>query len=147
MCSNCLRGNHHPKNCLSSGCLKCGKRHFSLLHFTQKGSNQSSESIQSNKKSDHPPISVSNYQIFIPYEVVLATDTVNVLDKEGKFHTYRVMLNSGSQPHVITENQLADDERERFPIPSAILKRDFYVDDLLTGTSTFESALSLFVMS
>ncbi|XP_063994615.1 uncharacterized protein LOC135172511 [Diachasmimorpha longicaudata] len=40
-------------------------------------------------------------------------------------------------------HQLADDERERFPLASAKLKQDLYVDDLLTGTSTLEEALQL----
>ncbi|XP_033229514.1 uncharacterized protein LOC117181055 [Belonocnema kinseyi] len=44
---------------------------------------------------------------------------------------------------IRTLHQLAEDERESFPIASAVLKRDFYVDDLLTGTHTFEEAINL----
>ncbi|XP_017797537.1 PREDICTED: uncharacterized protein LOC108578673 [Habropoda laboriosa] len=39
--------------------------------------------------------------------------------------------------------QLAEDEGHRFPHASTILKRDFYVDDALTGTSTIEEGLVL----
>ena len=44
---------------------------------------------------------------------------------------------------IRTLHQLAEDERESFPIASSVLKRDFYVDDLLTGASTFQEALNL----
>ncbi|XP_044019477.1 uncharacterized protein LOC122859861 [Aphidius gifuensis] len=40
-------------------------------------------------------------------------------------------------------HKLADDEQENFPIASEILKRDLYVDDLLTGTQTLEEAIKL----
>lgn len=44
---------------------------------------------------------------------------------------------------IRTLHQLAEDERESFPTASNILKRDFYVDDLLTGASTFQDAVNL----
>ncbi|XP_076549257.1 uncharacterized protein LOC117612080 [Osmia lignaria lignaria] len=39
--------------------------------------------------------------------------------------------------------QLAQDECHRFPRAAQILRRDFYVDDLLTGASTLQEAASL----
>ena len=39
----------------------------------------------------------------IPSEFVLATAIVDVIDQNGKLHPYRVMLDGGSQPHVVTE--------------------------------------------
>ncbi|XP_076384364.1 uncharacterized protein LOC143262699 [Megalopta genalis] len=39
--------------------------------------------------------------------------------------------------------QLADDEHHRFPQASKVLKQDFYVDDLITGTPTIQEAISL----
>ncbi|XP_033361813.1 uncharacterized protein LOC117240065 [Bombus vosnesenskii] len=39
--------------------------------------------------------------------------------------------------------QLADDEGHRFPRASSALRRDFYVDDALTGADTKEEVLSL----
>ena len=44
---------------------------------------------------------------------------------------------------VRTLHKLADDENETHPHAAAILKRNFYVDDLLTGANTFEEALTL----
>ncbi|XP_015121547.1 uncharacterized protein LOC107044257 [Diachasma alloeum] len=39
-----------------------------------------------------------------------------------------------------TLKQLAQDERARFPRAAAILERDFYVDDVLTGASSIQEA-------
>ncbi|XP_033225903.1 uncharacterized protein LOC117178585 [Belonocnema kinseyi] len=115
LCTNCLRGKHHPKDCLSSGCRKCGKRHNSLLHFEKKfpdsnsqnsqsgSSNQSKNDDKSNQSSKALHNSIASYQLFIPSEVVLATAIVDVIDDRGNMHACRVMLDSGSQPHVITE--------------------------------------------
>ena len=44
---------------------------------------------------------------------------------------------------VRTLHQLAEDEWENYPLAATILKRDFYVDDLLTGSNTFHEALAL----
>ncbi|KAL6419840.1 hypothetical protein ACFW04_011154 [Cataglyphis niger] len=39
--------------------------------------------------------------------------------------------------------QLADDEEARFPHGSAVLRRDVYVDDILTGAPSIEEAMDL----
>ena len=44
---------------------------------------------------------------------------------------------------IRTLHQLADDEHKSYPIAAAIVKYDFYVDDLLTGANTYQEALSL----
>ena len=106
LCINCLRGTHHSKNCLASGCRKCGKRHNSLLHISQSSSEIDSDSNkhnQSNTQNQHASSSFSNYQPLIPSEVVLETAIVDVIDEKGKLHLCRVMVDGGSQPHVVTE--------------------------------------------
>lgn len=40
-------------------------------------------------------------------------------------------------------NQLAIDNSKQFPAASAVIKRDFYVDDLMSGSNTLEDALIL----
>ena len=101
-----MRGTHNPKNCLAGGCRKCGRRHNSLLHINQPNSETVNESIeQSQPGPNNQPTStsVSNYQLLIPSEVVLATAIVDVIDQNGKSHSCRVMLDGGSQPHAVTE--------------------------------------------
>ena len=106
LCINCLRGTHHSKNCLAGGCKKCGKKHNSLLHISQSSSetdNDSNKHNQINTLNQPASNSASNYQLLIPSEVVLATAIVDVIDQDGKSHPCRVMLDGGSQPHVVTE--------------------------------------------
>ena len=106
LCTNCLRGNHHVQNCISGGCRKCGQRHNSLIHFDNPVSNNHSNSNFSNKQSHSNPSTstqISNYQLLIPSQVVLATAVVDAVDNQGISHPCRIMLDGGSQPHVITE--------------------------------------------
>lgn len=39
--------------------------------------------------------------------------------------------------------QLTIDEQASFPIGSEILRRDFYVDDLISGSGTVKDAISI----
>ena len=56
-----------------------------------------------------------------------------------------VLFGSASAPHSATRvlNQLADDEKMNFPLASQTIKRDCYVDDILTGTNTVKQAIKL----
>ena len=40
-------------------------------------------------------------------------------------------------------HQLADDEGDKYPLAAKLLKKDFYVDNLLTGAETIEKALEI----
>jgi hypothetical protein len=47
---------------------------------------------------------------------------------------------------IRTMIKLAEDEAQRFPIASQILKKDFYIDDLMSGSNsakTPKTALSI----
>lgn len=50
---------------------------------------------------------------------------------------------SASYLAIKTLYKLADDEEENFPIAAKILRRDFYVDDVLTGAQTISEAIIL----
>lgn len=56
-----------------------------------------------------------------------------------------VLFGSASAPHSATRvfNQLADDEKDNFPLANQIIKRKSYVDDILTSTDTIENAIEL----
>ena len=41
-------------------------------------------------------------------------------------------------------HQLADDEGYKYPLAAKILKRDFYVDNLITGASTREGTREIY---
>ncbi|XP_076546700.1 uncharacterized protein LOC143305767 [Osmia lignaria lignaria] len=67
---------------------------------------------------------------------------------EDRVKTYEmntVTFGVSSAPYLAirTIQQLADDERTDFPYASEILKRDLYVDDLLTGANSLEEILRI----
>ncbi|XP_076379682.1 uncharacterized protein LOC143259841 [Megalopta genalis] len=69
-------------------------------------------------------------------------------DDDGEIKTYQlntVTFGLSAAPYLAIRclTQLAEDEGHRFNHASNIIKRDFYVDDLLTGTTTIEEAISL----
>ncbi|XP_017791629.1 PREDICTED: uncharacterized protein LOC108573663 [Habropoda laboriosa] len=66
-------------------------------------------------------------------------------DEQGIVQTYEsnvVTFGFSSAPFLAIRcvHQLADDECNAYPVAAAILKRDLYVDDLLTGANTMEEA-------
>ncbi|XP_077290162.1 uncharacterized protein LOC143913982 [Arctopsyche grandis] len=65
-------------------------------------------------------------------------------DPQSKFKHYKlntVTFGTASAPFLATRclNQLAEENRNKYPIASKVIERDFYVDDLLTGTNTIEA--------
>ncbi|XP_051172241.1 uncharacterized protein LOC127288678 [Leptopilina boulardi] len=103
LCYNCLRKNHFISECKSGNCMKCHKRHHTLLHKDNLDSNseyknQASTSVeyvdQGNKLSSNHISSASS--------VMLSTAIVDMYDSEGKKHECRVLLDSGSQPNIMT---------------------------------------------
>lgn len=69
-------------------------------------------------------------------------------DNNGVVEDYRlktVTYGVSSAPYLAlrTLQQLAEDEKERFPRASKVLKSEVYVDDVVTGSNSVESALSL----
>ncbi|XP_063993414.1 uncharacterized protein LOC135171055 [Diachasmimorpha longicaudata] len=66
-------------------------------------------------------------------------------DKINTYELQTVTFGLSSAPFLAVRclHQLANDEYERYPVAAERLKRDLYVDDLLTGTATLEEALHL----
>ncbi|XP_076246269.1 uncharacterized protein LOC143186476 [Calliopsis andreniformis] len=69
-------------------------------------------------------------------------------DDDGYIKTYELNtvtfgISSAAYLAVRCLQQLAEDERLSAPIAANVLKRDLYVDDLLTGANTFNDALRL----
>ena len=77
------------------------------------------------------------------YQLVLWRENVN--DDLKRFMIPVVLFGSASARHSATRvlNQLADDEKMNFPLASQTIKRDCYVDDILTGTKTVRQAIKL----
>ncbi|UYV60400.1 hypothetical protein LAZ67_1001040 [Cordylochernes scorpioides] len=74
------------------------------------------------------------------YQRVLWRDSPSDAIQEYKLTT--ITYGTACAPYLAirTLHQLADDEAMNYPVASEIVKRDFYVDDLLTGADTVEEA-------
>ncbi|UYV82908.1 hypothetical protein LAZ67_22001344 [Cordylochernes scorpioides] len=74
------------------------------------------------------------------YQRVLWRDSPSDAIQEYKLTT--ITYGTACAPYLAirTLHQFADDEAMNYPVASEIVKRDFYVDDLLTGADTVEEA-------
>ncbi|XP_015432787.1 PREDICTED: uncharacterized protein LOC107188906, partial [Dufourea novaeangliae] len=79
----------------------------------------------------------------VTYQRILWRESMDKPIKTYALNT--VTCGTASAPYLAVSclNQLAEDEINRFPIASRILRRDFYMDDVLTGASSLEEALVL----
>ncbi|XP_065094640.1 uncharacterized protein LOC135715168 [Ochlerotatus camptorhynchus] len=130
LCHNCLRGDHFVRNCPSSfNCRKCNRRHHTLLHLGQtessrrtsnEGTSPSVEAdpsllshapsaIESSTQSmvtaseNVPPVEVSTALQHPRENVFLLTVVVKVIGAHGVEYLARALLDSASQPNLITD--------------------------------------------
>ncbi|XP_057337763.1 uncharacterized protein LOC130675883 [Microplitis mediator] len=77
------------------------------------------------------------------YQLILWRETSS--DELKAFIIPVVLFGIASAPHSATRvlNQCAEDEKTRFPLASDTLKRDCYVDDVMTGADNLEDAIKL----
>ncbi|KAJ8946765.1 hypothetical protein NQ318_018974 [Aromia moschata] len=126
-CTNCLKFGHSNKNCSSSACKKCGKRHHTLLHLNNRVSdsyssqsvNQVPINLQGTQKTEnkinmqHNANDSNNHNQVLSHfsntnsHVLLCTAVINVFDKYGVMHNCRALLDSASESHFCTA-ELAD---------------------------------------
>ena len=69
----------------------------------------------------------------------------NENDKLNVYCIPVVLFGCASAPYLATRtlNELAEDEKLKFPMASKIVLRDFYVDDLMTGANNIKEAMQL----
>ncbi|CAK9798625.1 hypothetical protein ANTPLA_LOCUS1703 [Anthophora plagiata] len=69
----------------------------------------------------------------------------NQQNKLTTFELNTVTFGLTSAPYLATRCllQLAEDEQDQFPAAASVIRRDLYVDDLLTGANTHEEAIAL----
>ncbi|XP_065081814.1 uncharacterized protein LOC135704280 [Ochlerotatus camptorhynchus] len=127
LCLNCFRSDHFSRNCPSRyTCRFCKRRHHSLLHsgfgdnpITSESSNEtqvsanvnlasasdeSTSSVLSAAASTQPTQTDCSLQPQeIERNVFMLTAIVVVVDRYGKEHLARALLDCGSQPNLITE--------------------------------------------
>ncbi|XP_058840343.1 uncharacterized protein LOC131695821 [Topomyia yanbarensis] len=140
LCHNCLKGNHFVRNCpCDLNCRKCNQRHHTLLHFDQSNGPRkpNNENISRHPDSWQPiptnsidnrgqttvaateiPLSIeTSASLQQPREnVFLLTVIVNVIDAFGHAHPARALLDSASQPNLISERVARILRMKRSPV-------------------------------
>lgn len=95
LCYNCLSERHTVGACQAGGCRQCQRKHNTLLHQTNSGSNLNPQA---------PVFNATSIQIS---EVVLATALAQVRDQSQEWRDVRTFIDGGSQMNFITR-RLAD---------------------------------------
>ncbi|XP_055633918.1 uncharacterized protein LOC129774235 [Toxorhynchites rutilus septentrionalis] len=130
LCSNCLRRDHYSRDCSSNfRCRTCSKKHHTLLHPGLSASGSGSAADAQDPKGSQlvgsgapmttahtteiPQQSIQSsvatiYAANVAAEsrevhVFLSTVLVSVKDCNGRLHTARALLDSGSQANLISE--------------------------------------------
>lgn len=114
LCIKCLAPGHHAKDCRSSTCKKCDKKHNSLLH-QEKEEHINQESTSNDQvvthireeetNSGNRSIAMNIFCVQKPTaRVILSTVQVHVRDAEGNLQRCRGLLDPGSQLNLITTN-------------------------------------------
>ena len=125
LCTNFLRKGYFVKNCKSSKCKHCQKSHNTLLHIntsqatpidTQPCNSQMDATPQSPLQTLTSTASNNSSQEF----VLLPTAEVYVLDKHGKKHIARALLDSASQSSFITHRLAKKLDLPKHPIDISV---------------------------
>jgi hypothetical protein len=115
LCFNCLQP--FVKNHMRSKqmCRKCNKRHHTLLHIDKQyhgANNPPTDTRASTTANDNTYWSLKNKP---RNHILLATAIVEVKNNSGKYVPCRVLLDSASQSHFITEKCAQDLRLTRTP--------------------------------
>lgn len=105
LCINCLKPNHIAFNCRFGSCRKCTKKHHTLLHLPFEP-RQNATTIKEATNSDVAPTAEmvkSTLTVTFDSGVLLGTALVKVRDRDDNEHVCRVLLDSGSQAHLMTD--------------------------------------------
>ncbi|XP_055590962.1 uncharacterized protein LOC129743045 [Uranotaenia lowii] len=113
LCANCFRSDHFARSCPSKfSCKHCSMRHHSMIHFGQAESTRAAadppsrpENVNSLAVAITPQPTVSSNPVVRSSResVLLPTVVLIVVDAYGHQHIARALLDTGSQPNVISE--------------------------------------------
>lgn len=103
LCINCLF-SHNGKECNSKHvCRKCSQPHNTILHDALEKSRPSTSVAIATPTRDSMT-STSHVSQGECSEVLLATAQLKVLRADGQYHTFRALVDQGSQISLITEH-------------------------------------------
>lgn len=113
LCINCLRSGHVVRDCKGSTCTRCSQRHHTTLHFNsfepagpgavEHRGNVSKGALENSSNSAPTKNCLSVTSMDGPNDPIIATITAEVISPTGVKTTCRILLDSASQSHFITE--------------------------------------------
>ncbi|XP_037819937.1 uncharacterized protein LOC119609284 [Lucilia sericata] len=99
-CINCLKKGHTVARCSAPKCRICCGSHNALLHrYTTSDNSNASNSNFEQQSTSNASVNYSSSDD----RIILATAVVKVRNSSGNFILARALLDSGSQPNLITE--------------------------------------------
>ncbi|XP_053692273.1 uncharacterized protein LOC128740733 [Sabethes cyaneus] len=141
LCNKCLRGGHFARDCTDEdNCRRCNQRHHTLLHLEQShnyrtpnndfachttvSASPDSRPTSCNvveQASAHATEIISTVETSASLHqttenVFLLTAVVNLIDAFGHAHPARALLDSASQPNLITERMARSLGLKRNPV-------------------------------
>lgn len=145
-CFNCFNTGHFPVDCKSKHvCLKCKKKHHTLLHFDASssanpavptGSSFSHFTEQQLNNAQFTPnanvsVNLNTGQNIVQRTVLLATTWVLVKTSSGREQRVRALIDQGSEATLMTESLAQRLRAPRQRAYSAV----FGIGDVRTGTA------------
>ncbi|XP_018363692.1 PREDICTED: uncharacterized protein LOC108761581 [Trachymyrmex cornetzi] len=109
LCLNCLHPNHIVRDCRSNACKQCNKKHHSLLHY-QNSDNESKNEVKTEVEVFKISSIANSIVTCVPTctnsEILLSTACVQIVDKNGKWHEARALLDNAATINFITSDLL-----------------------------------------
>lgn len=156
------KSKHIARDCTSSGCKKCSKRHSTLLHEDRESLKEKREETNSRIVQENNPNKADNTictfsqskEIISPNQVLLSTALIRVMNNRGHYIKERVLLDNGSQSNFVTEEfvkklnlKAVDDQIEIKGINQHVSRAMKSIDLKITSRfGTFGMALSCIVL-
>lgn len=138
LCINCLRNDHFVKTCKMGSCRECSGRHNTLCHRpTVNKVEQKSEAISEPQGQSSSDAASNNVVVHHAANgpsrshVLMATAVVNGKHPNGSIVPLRILLDSASEAHFITQSACT----------KLGVKRD-RTSEIVTGLSEIESVVS-----
>ncbi|XP_062704747.1 uncharacterized protein LOC134287050 [Aedes albopictus] len=125
LCFNCLRRGHRSLACPNGkSCIKCSKRHHTLLHFERKRTQAKRTDTQKPSEANPVPVAIqhpvksscSSKVSPSTKHVFLMTAMVNLTSNNGQVHRVRALLDSGSQINLIADSVVQRMKLLKFPV-------------------------------
>ena len=134
LCLNCFGKGHFNKDCKASSFKICKRRHHTLLHVERQSFSSDKSQVESkesqqvstvcaqpqslnlihsckqnlnkNEVTAASAVNHSSQKQKVSQFTVLSTALIDIFDRGGNIHTCRVLLDTGSQPNMISTKLL-----------------------------------------